>query len=65
MDHKDEQGDLGLQKKGGRGSDVVWVAMARTMHGQSTGQAEQGMGDSSAMCLPLNPRSAYSKKIQS
>ena len=56
MDREDEQGDLGLHKKRGRGSNVEWAAMARTVRGQSSGQAEQGMGDGSAMCLTLNPQ---------
>ena len=56
MDHEAEQGDLILQKKGGRGGSAAWAR---------AGQAKQGMGNGSAMCLPLNPRSAYSKKIQS
>ena len=53
MDREDEQGH-GLQNNGG--SSVEWVAMAHTVRGQSTGQAELGMGDGSAMCLTLNPQ---------
>ena len=47
MDREGKQGDLDLQKKGGRGSSATWAAMARTVRGQSAGRAEQGMGDGS------------------
>ena len=47
MDREDEQGDLGLHKKGGRGSSAAWAAMACTVRGQSAGRAEHGMGDGS------------------
>jgi hypothetical protein len=40
MDREDELGDLGVQKKAGRGSSTVWVAMARTVRGQSVGQGK-------------------------
>jgi len=53
MDREDEQGDLSVQKKVGRGTSMAWVAMARTVRGQSAGQGRAGQGmDDGSVHLP-------------